>query len=184
MRQRLFAAIYLPAFAILSAAPVHADDPVRFPHVRSEHGWILQLLDDGRNRSATLRGLLDHIEQSDGIVHIVLGTCPMPGMKACLPNWMGNSKTMRFLRIRLDPDVRHDDATIALLAHELRHAAEVLDDKSVTSGHAMVQLFKRIGLPSGSRSFETGAAEQAGFIVARELLATAVTTRDDEENRR
>jgi hypothetical protein len=181
MRKRSLVSICLLALMTMcSASSAYGADSNHVSHVRSGHAWILQLLDDGRNRSATLRVLLDHIEESDGIVYVELGTCPMVGMKACLPNWMAHSKTMRFLRILLDPDVPHNDATIALLAHELRHVAEVLDDKSVTNGYGMVQLFKRIGLPSGPRSFETAEAQRAGFTVARELSATAIITRDDD----
>jgi hypothetical protein len=76
----------------------------------------------------------------------------------------------RYLRIQVRQAL-HPDETIALLAHELRHALEVATDPSVTTRQAFVALYERIGLPvpGSSSRFDTPAAQEMGRMVRREL---------------
>ena len=176
MRRGSLASICLIGIVILGRlGAVHGADLTFSPHVRSEHPWILQLLEDGRNRSPTLRRLLDHLEQSNGIVHIQEGSCPMAAMRGCLAIWMTSVSDVRFLRIRIDPRLPRNDELIALMAHELWHASEVLDDKSITSDRGMILLFKRIGGPIGLESYETTGGRKTEFTVARELSSVPTT---------
>jgi hypothetical protein len=148
------------------------------PHVRSSDAWILQLLDEGRNRSFTLRGLLDHIEQSDGIVYVERGTCPVAPMHGCLLLWMEERANVRFLRIQIDARGISRDRMIAVVAHELQHAREVLDKSGVRTVRTMISLYLRIGSSlCCTVSYETEQAKTMADIVLRELAATPARSR-------
>ena len=54
------------------------------------------------------------------------------------------------------------------VAHELRHALEVLSDPTVTNADAMYFFYRREGSMRGA-AFETRAAIDAGNAVRREL---------------
>jgi hypothetical protein len=57
---------------------------------------------------------------------------------------------------------------MALIAHELRHALEVLAEPAVRTGAGMFDLYRRNGAIRGE-TFETRAALDAGDAVAREM---------------
>ena len=45
---------------------------------------------------------------------------------------------------------------IATVAHELQHVVEVIEDESVTDERSLVELYKRIGQPSGAAVAQAG----------------------------
>jgi hypothetical protein len=63
---------------------------------------------------------------------------------------------------------KNDIETMASIAHELRHALEVLSEPGVRSGFEMYQLYRRNHAWSGE-AFETKAAIDAGDAVHKEL---------------
>ena len=62
---------------------------------------------------------------------------------------------------------------LALIAHELQHALEVLEHKEVVNIATMEAMFRRIGVPltGGLTGYETSAARATGDDVLAELLA-------------
>ena len=159
------------------AAPVHdatADDPPGpSTRVRSTSPAIQRLLDEGAGRSETFRGLLDAIARSAGIVYVEFGYCAFGHLNGCLLPFVAASGGARYLRIVVTSDasrVNHD-RLIALIGHELRHAAEVIQDERVVDVDTMEALYRRIGrpIPNGSRGFETTEALLAGDAVLQEL---------------
>jgi hypothetical protein len=64
------------------------------------------------------------------------------------------------------------DATIALIGHELQHAAEVAAAPDVKDQAGLASLYKRIGEPGGlAHSFDTRAAQNTGQRVRLELVS-------------
>lgn len=136
------------------------------PRVRSSHSHIAALIAMGTEHSHTFRGIVDTIAASDGIVYIEEGRCS-GGVRACVKDVV-KSGSNRFLWIRID--LRKDDvAAIATIAHELRHAIEILSAPAVTTSAAMSAFYRREGNPGFAGAFETAAAVAAGDAVHAEL---------------
>jgi hypothetical protein len=168
----------LGAIAVLSCAlvcaavrPASASSPTR---VRSTDTAILALLREGVERSATFRTLFDAIAKSNGIVYVEFGYCAFGHLKGCLLPFVASAHGDRYLRIVVIRDknrVTHDQL-IALIAHELRHALEVLDHEEVVDATTMEAMYRRIGTPlAGGAGYETSAARAAGDVVLSELSA-------------
>jgi hypothetical protein len=63
---------------------------------------------------------------------------------------------------------------LALIAHELRHAVEVIDHSEVIDVPTLEAMYSRIGTPLTAqiRGYETSAARAAGDAVLAELMVT------------
>jgi hypothetical protein len=80
----------------------------------------------------------------------------------------------RYVRILVTSDMHRvsHDQLLALLAHEMRHALEVLEHREVVDVETMEAMYSRIGTPLiGQKGYETSAARAAGDAVLAELLA-------------
>jgi hypothetical protein len=78
------------------------------------------------------------------------------------------------LRIVVTPDGNRGshDQLLALIAHELHHALEVIEHPEVTNISMMEAMYRRIGTPlTGMTGYETSAARAGGAAVLAELLA-------------
>jgi len=144
--------------------------------VRSTDGPTLQLIEEGTERSATFRALVASINRSDGIVYVERGICAFGHVNGCVLPFIAATQGHRYLRILVTPDksrVSHDHI-LALIAHELQHAREVIEHPRVIDVATMEEMYRRIGTPlAGHQSgYETSAARAAGDIVLGELLAT------------
>lgn len=143
--------------------------------VRSTDATILNLLNEGNDRSATFRTLTDKIARTDGIVYIEFGYCSFGHLNGCLLPFIAASHCDRYLRILVTPDKsrRSHDQLVAVVAHEMRHALEVLEQKEVVDVPTMEAMYRKIGTPltGGMTGYETSAARAAGDAVLSELLA-------------
>lgn len=145
--------------------------------VRTQDPRTRLALRDGVARSETLRALVDRIEASHVFVYVSVS----PFIKASLSGqltWMTQAGPYRYLRATLSAD-QTSDQLIASLAHELQHAVEVAGDDLVISEKTLVALYQRIGQPSravANSGWETIAAQQTGYRVRRELVASAGMT--------
>ncbi|HEY7191043.1 MAG TPA: hypothetical protein VH436_31035 [Vicinamibacterales bacterium] len=142
------------------------DSAPNIARVRAEDQALSTLIRHATDQSATFRGLVEAIQATDGIVHVVRGRCGH-GVRACLLLWMGAAGPNRMLRVVVDSD-KTDVDTMALLGHELKHALEVLAEPSVRTGAGMFQLYRRNGAVQ-RETFETEEAIVAGDTVYREL---------------
>jgi hypothetical protein len=131
---------------------------------------VSDIVREGHARSPTFRNLIDAIERSDGIVYIERGTCPLSASRACFLHWIGRAGTFRMLRVYLRLEGADRDQLIAVVAHELQHANEVLEHQNVRTSVAVRSLFKHIGSDGDPRSGETREALRIGELVANELL--------------
>jgi hypothetical protein len=153
-------------------AAAATDPPAR---VRSTNGTMLELIKEGRERSAMFRTLVDAIDHSNGIVYIEPGICAFGHLNGCVLPFIAPIRGQRYMRILVTPDknrVSHDQR-LALIAHELQHAREVIDHTEVVDVATMEQMYRRIGTPltGGLSGYETSEARAAGDAVLLELSA-------------
>ncbi len=155
------------------AAPTAAViEPVA--HVRSTNATILECLKEGSERSATFGSLIDAIDHSTDIVYVEFGYCAFGHVNGCLLPLIAASHGGRYLRILVTPDKsrRSHDQLLALVAHELQHAIEVITHAEVVDVATMEAMFRRIGAPlTGMNGYETSAARAAGDAVLADLSA-------------
>jgi hypothetical protein len=147
------------------------------PRLRPQSDRLAALLDQGRLRSPTLRGLVEKIEANDVFVYIATNQLLNRRLAGSL-TWMSQAGPFRYVRASISPDLPADQI-IATLAHELQHVVEVIDDPGVVSDDSLTALYKRIGAPSKVplvSGWETEAAQSAGSRVRRELSDMPVTS--------
>ena len=167
-------ALVLCSLVSTSALAANFGDPSPEARIRPQDARLFDLLRDGMARSPTFRALVNRIESSNLIVYVSLS----PIMKANLAGkltWMTSAGNFRYVRATINTG-QSVEQMIATLAHELQHAVEVLEDDTVTDQRSLLELYKRIGRPAASgmtASWETIAAQEAGYRVRRELSLTA-----------
>ena len=141
--------------------------------VRSTDRAILDLLAEGNDRSATFRGLTDAIAHTDGIVYIEFGYCALGHLNGCLLPFLATTRRDRYLRLVITPDKnqRSHNQLLALVAHEMQHAVEVLGHQEVVDVPTMEAMYRKMGTPlkGGLTGYETSAARTAGDAVLAEL---------------
>jgi hypothetical protein len=135
--------------------------------VRSDSAVVVALLDSGSRGSATFKQLVLAIENTDGVVYVRSGKCPGYKVKGCLLHTMSATPEHRYLWIALDLRGRPVDI-IVTIAHELRHALEILSDGSIRTGRGIFSFYYPNGKPE-TRSAETAAALATGVAVRSEL---------------
>jgi hypothetical protein len=159
-----------------------ADGPAT--RVRSTNGEMLKLIAEGRDKSPTFNNVVDAIDRSNGIVYVEFGYCAFGHLNGCLLPFVGAVGSERYLRVIVSPDrnQRSHDQLLAVIAHELRHAKEVLDHPEVVDVATLEAMFRKIGVPARSVSgYETEAARAAGDAVLRELSRPAAVARQPRE---
>src|SRR4029453_18819457 len=92
-------------------------------HVRATDPLVRAWIRNGGSESPTLNGLLADLAASDVIVHVVLVDRIAGGANGQL-SFVAATATVRYLRIEITRLGGRADM-IALIAHELQHAAEV-----------------------------------------------------------
>ena len=167
-----------------TATAVRASDPtealnVPVPHVRAEDPQMRALIADAMASSGTVRALVARITASDVVVFVACERNPAVKAAGRL-NFMVSAGGLRYLVIRLKPARR--SAAIAMLAHELQHAAEIADTPSIVDGQSLGREYERIGYRShaahGGLAFDTKAAVDTGRRVAEELIALKTSAGD------
>ena len=164
----------LAAPSVFAASPDPASEPiVHAARVRSTDARTATLLSQGLERSATVRGLVDQLEQRDVIVYIEM----QPALRKRLAGhltWLTVAKNYRYVRISINPELNTDTA-IATLGHELQHALEVANAREIVSERALEQFYQVHGDSSrvNVNGWDTPAARLAGDDVRRELAESA-----------
>src|SRR5512132_271860 len=120
--------------------------------VRGSSQRLVAAISDAAAVSQTVRGLVDQIRRTDGIVYVMEGQC-RHGVRACLLLSMTVMGANRVLWIRIDRR-KVDRDLMGSIGHELQHALEVLSHSSIRSGSAMTLLYKKEGSNEGGH-FET-----------------------------
>ena len=154
------------AFAPLTESAA-LDSPYR--HIRSQDRSIRLLLKRGFNRSRTFAQLMARLEHSDVLVYIE-EVPRLPGALEGRLLVLQPAHGFRYVRIQIARRGGPNDS-IAVLAHELRHAIEVADDPSVINAQTLIALYRRIGIDHGNNEYDTIAAQETGRRVLKELVA-------------
>jgi hypothetical protein len=164
----------LALLALGSPALRAADPPVPLTgsRVRSTDAAIRSAIEEAAGRSATFRDLVAAIDHASGIVYVEPGYCSFGQLKGCVLPYVASAQGQRYLRIVVAPDLRiSHDQRLALIAHELQHAVEILDHPEVINTGTMELMFRRLGYPIGKglAGYETTAALSTGSRVLDEL---------------
>jgi hypothetical protein len=149
------------------ARPGRSADSQDAQRVRSDSAAVVALLDSGSRGSATFKQLVLAIEGTDGVVYVRPGKCPGYKIRGCLLHAMSATLERRYLWIALDVTGEPLDLMVTI-AHELRHALEVLSDGSIRTGRGIFSFYYPNGNPS-ARTVETAAALATGAAVRHEL---------------
>ena len=140
------------------------------PRVRSENASIAALIAAASAGSTTFRGLVEAINDTNGIVYVESGQCGH-GVRACLTHSIQVAGPHRILHVVVN--LRRDRTELCgAIGHELYHALEVLREPGITTTTQMFFHLYGISMSATGR-FETRAARDAGFQIERELGTTA-----------
>lgn len=149
-------------FVFAFSSIVHADP---LYSVRPVDPLSSETLNVAISRSAVARSLIETLETSNVIVHIVSAR-DLPAGIGGTTRFVVNRGGFRYLRItigaQLPPNLR-----AAILAHELQHACEVAESTAGDSA-AVEKLYERRGTRDGNY-FETQAARHVEEAVLVEL---------------
>jgi hypothetical protein len=163
--QRALAALAL--FTICSS-PARAED---FEHIRPDAPMLKMAIAAALEGSATFRSIVDRIADSDVIVHMTCGyfrSATMAG-KTMLSS---AGPEFRYVRVQILCD-QSPPVLLAIVAHELQHAAEIASARAVVDDSSFGRLYRKICFPaclsSESNQFETSAAAEAGRRVRAEV---------------
>jgi len=168
-------AVIVCAALSLAQAPVSAA-----PHVRPESTDLRELLDELTDRSATARGLVRALDDSDVLVYVrhrLFTESLLDGRTGLLRC----DRPSRYVIIELAPARQHLD-TLVTLGHELQHAVEIAGAPHIVDAPSLAAHYARIGIRmtgAPAQSFETDAARHISARIRRELLATTVRTTHD-----
>jgi hypothetical protein len=158
-------------FMFLALSITTQDSSAR--HVRSTDPKILRLIDAGLSRSATFRGLIAMLNESDVIVYVEpnLTRQTLDGYLAHHVHAQGQYRYLR-IAVRIAGSERH---LVSTIAHELQHAVEVAHSPDVRDPESLKRLFSRLAFKfgcSGPACFETKAAQDVEGIVDEEFAAS------------
>ena len=171
------AALLVAALPLCCGTVLAGSDPSVPPvyhqsRIRTACPIIREALDNGIVRSTTLRELVEGLERSDVIVHLV----PSTGASGAELRFATNAFGMRYLRVSV-PRGKLQPQMTASIAHELQHATEIATSTSVVDEESMNRYFSVIGYAVGWRRYETDAARDAGRRVLRELATTRAASK-------
>jgi hypothetical protein len=128
----------------------------------------------GTANSTTFRELVERIEHSHVIVYIDLRP-DMPSNRGGSLRFLARSATDCFVKISLNRAFT-GGMLVALLGHELQHAAEVADAGDIASASDLRKLYRRVGERTGPDQFDTVAARRVGYVVRQELSSQTAST--------
>ncbi|HYE88598.1 MAG TPA: hypothetical protein VEA16_19685 [Vicinamibacterales bacterium] len=168
---RLLLSVALSA-ALFASTAFAARMPDGGPRIRPQDNRIKQVLQEGVERSATFKALVDRIEAGDVIVYVAVNPLLKSSLSGAL-TWMTQAGGFRYVRASISSDLLFDQM-IATVAHELQHALEVIGDTSVRDEKTLIALYRRIGHENPNirpLGWETVAAQETGWKVRREIAS-------------
>lgn len=128
------------------------------------------------------RHLVDRLERSDLLIHIVAMGPARNGKLTGATRFVGKTGGRRFLRITIDERLPADRRAAAL-AHELQHAVEVANAPAVVDLESFGALYRAHGYESGgdpqASCFDTAEAVRVGTTVLEEFRAAVRSGRQE-----
>jgi hypothetical protein len=151
-----------------AAAEPHSPSP---SNVRADTAGMKQLIADGAAGSAAFRALVDAINRSDLVVYVECRLFPQRELRGRL-GLVSATRGGRFAVIEIACYQAHG-SPLAILAHELQHAAEVASAPWVVDTKTFERFYAATGelvsRDTWSRAYETSAAVESARQVQREL---------------
>jgi len=162
-----------PSVALMLALAAALSPSASVSHVRSTDPRLIAQLADGCRRSPTMRALVETLDSSDLFVYVEAGRRGGGSVQLAESTPHG-----RYVRVSVDAGL-DPSRLIAVIAHELRHAAEIAAAPEVVDRVSLEVLYERIGVrrtrcSDGSRCYETPAAEYTTAIVFKEICGRSV----------
>lgn len=164
--------IPLLVYPALTVGPRPSESAVLYAptrHVRTAGTDAGNALREGYRRSATFASIVNRLQASDVMVYVSV-IPQLPAQLRARSSMMAGTPYERYVRCEIARGATSDD-TIALVAHELRHALEIATEQDVIDQTGMERLYRRIGTRSGPETFETEDAIATEWQVKRELRA-------------
>ena len=157
------------SLTIVWTSPAAGQGGAAGSHVRADDARLTNALREGVRQSPTFRDLVARLDQTSGLVHLVSSRCltRVSEPRACLDHNIRVSGGFRFLRVNVHPS-ESGVTLLALIAHELQHALEILADDSIMTFEDVEKLYERIGTKRRSGTVETEAALCVQDVVLRE----------------
>ena len=160
--------VLLGALLVPTAAFANA---IGGPRIRPNDLRSANLLLQGLQRSATLRSLVDELDDRDVIVYVEMQPRLRTGLAGRL-TWITATPKFRYVRISWNPDIG-TNAAIATLGHELQHALEVAREPSIVCATTLEAFYRKHGIDMRSHNgWDTIAARDRGDAVRRDLSAS------------
>jgi hypothetical protein len=157
------------ALLTLTAAPVAVAAAAPTAHTRPLTPSTVALLADAAERSLIVRTLLQGLEQTDIVVYLSDSMSESAGQPSACVGFLSRAAGTRYLLVRIDRWRLSPTDRIALLGHELQHAAEIAAAPDVQDGAALGRLYQHIGWESRRGQFETSDARLIGRRIKDEL---------------
>ena len=154
--------LVVSSLLVVLAPVVAAAQPLS--RVRALDDLASAAVDRGLSHSAAFRRLVEEIEASDLIVHVLTKSSLPPGIVGTTRmSFAGASH--RYVRIVVDAGLSPEDH-IVILGHELQHACEIARSRARNTA-AIRSLYRLIGrkVSSTQEAYETSAAIEAGAQV-------------------
>ncbi len=150
----------------LSAA-AHGQEARPIPRqVRSTTRWGLDLVAEGRQKSASFRRIVDALQQTDVVVYVQPAE-QLPGGTEAVTELIATTGPARYLRVWIGLRAVRK-RLIALLGHELQHALEIGRAPEVVDSATLEAFYRKAGERSVG-GYETQAAREVGDTVYDEL---------------
>lgn len=175
----LFRAVSLTLSCVIvsigvTASPVHAED--RDPAIRPLNSVLAATLRDSYDASATVRAIVDELDRSDLIVHVVAMGPENHRYLAGTMQFIVKSGDRRLLRITINHWLP-PESRAAILGHELQHALEVSRAAAVIDKATFAEFYRRIGREAvgnpNVECYETEGARRVGEQVLAEVRDAA-----------
>jgi hypothetical protein len=167
------ALVLVLALASLPCVPrlAAARDIRHAPAVRGLQPGTATLINQARERSATVRALVDVLNASDLVVYVDYR--PYLDFPTACTSFLAAFGGHRYLLVSINPRHTVEDR-IALLGHELEHAVEIAGAAEVADQETFRRFYLgRASDAAATTHYETAAARRAEEMVRRELQLRA-----------
>ena len=159
--------------AVVPLAPVIDEPHAPLPHIRTLSPMAREIVSAGAAQSATFRQL---VLELDTLNVVVYATTSLEWPTRASLDYLTSAARITYLLVHVRAMASPRDR-IAALAHELRHAIEIVRAPAPIGTHTDLRLlYSTVGFRCGPRSYESTAAALTESVVRREL--------DDESTRR
>lgn len=166
MRLRIVAGLLVMMTAAAHPARAASDERL-VTRVRGVGDEFRSLIRQGDQRSPTFRAMVDEIQASNAVVMIQFGLCAKGQFRSCVSH-VGATGSTRAIRILVNPKLT-TDRVIAMIAHELHHAVEIIRSGAANQDEVMA-LYRRIAIGECAKGRSERCETEAALAVEAKVL--------------